>query len=117
MMNVVYDQPWTPRVTLSLERNVYTATLEVDGMNPQRDTTAEERSAGIKSLQPPTVQVRKRSKDSVNHRLLIDLGFRALAAAVENTDPGTAGPGGLLMVKLRSSLAMRGAIRLLGEDI
>jgi len=90
-------------------------------LSPQRDLTAEEKRAGITSLNPPTVKVRARLKRADTNRALIDACCRAVGAAGWATTGETGGPAGVLMTYLRTSLAVRGALRLLaaqlGEDI
>lgn len=110
MTTVIYDTGTTPRVTLSLESGVYTAVLEVEGLDPQRGTTAEERSEGISSLDPPTV-----SAD--NYRDLIDRAQRAVGSSIESTLGENGGAGEITMVYYRVAKGVRQAIRLLGEDI
>lgn len=114
---VTYDVDGMPRVTLTRDGNFWEATLEIDGLAPQRGTTAEERSAGIISLDPPSIRVRARRKAADTHRELIDAGTRAVSVSATSTLGDTGGPGGLLMSYLRVSRGIREALRLIGEDI
>lgn len=118
MTTVTVDETGLPRVTLSLDGEFYRAVLEVEGLDPQRGTTAEERAIGVQSLNPPTIRVRKRRRAADTHRALIDAAFRAVSVSATSTlDGDNGGPGGLLMTYLRVSRGMRQAIRALGEDI
>jgi hypothetical protein len=94
-----------------------TATIEVEGIEPTRTTTAEERAAGVTSLNPPAISVRPRSTRPKTHRAAIDAAWLAVSAATTSTDGLTGGPGGLLMLYLRTSMAIRKALRLAAEDI
>jgi hypothetical protein len=110
MSTVVYDSVGSPRVTLSKTGDTFDCILEVDGLEPDRDTTAEERAFGIRSLNPPTVRAR-------TLRALIDAAVRAVQASATSTAGETGGPGGLLMTHYRVARAVRTALRLLDEDI
>lgn len=112
-----YDSTGTPRVTLTREGGFYEATLEVTGLDPQRDLTAEERRVGITSLNPPTVRIREQKTEAKSHRRLIDACQRAVTASATSTLGSTGGPGGLLLTHFRVALAVRAAIRGLDEDI
>lgn len=115
---VTVDVPYLPAVELTVEDDGrINATIEVDGIEPTRGTTAEERAAGITSLDPPTISVRPMATRARTHRAAIDAAFRALSSAVHATDGATGGPGGLLMLYLRTSMAIRKALRLAGESI
>ncbi|MFO7179584.1 MAG: hypothetical protein DIU78_012880 [Pseudomonadota bacterium] len=106
---VTYDAPHSPRVTLTKDGSVYTAVIEVEGLDPQRDTSADERRVGVRSLNPPTVR-------ATSSRRLIDAACRAVAASATSTLGETGGPGGLAMTHWLVTRAVKEALRLLGED-
>ena len=115
---VEYDPIWGPRVTLTADEDGgFTAVIEVAGNAPQRGTTAEEREAGITSLDPPTVVVSALETPYDTHRALIDGAWRAVASAASSTTGESGGPGGLIMTCLRVTMTMRHALRLLDEEI
>jgi hypothetical protein len=109
MATVTYDAVWSPKVTLTKDGNVYSAVIEVEGLDPQRETSAEERRAGISSLNPPTVR-------ATSARRLIDAACRAVAASATSTTGESGGPGGLAMSYFLTARSVKQAIRLLGED-
>jgi hypothetical protein len=112
------DSAYLPTVELTVaDDGRITATIEVDGLEPTRETTAEERAAGITSLDPPTISIRPLSTRARTHRAAIDAAWRAVASSAAATDGLTGGPGGLLMVCLRTTMAIRTALRLAGESI
>jgi hypothetical protein len=114
---VIQNTDGQPIVTLFKEGDFWKLTLEVEGLDPQRNASAEERSLGIKSLSPPEIRVRARRKPADTHRALIDIGTRAVSAAATSTTGETGGPGGILMSYLRTATAIRWALRAFGEDI
>ncbi len=87
----------------------YFATIEADGLAPDRSTTAEERQLGILSLTPPAV-----ATDSLDK--LIEQGSRAMQASAFLTYPEM-GPGELAMIHYRTARAIKTALRKLGEDV
>lgn len=114
---VVYDETWTPKVTLTRGDDYFEAVVEVTELDPQRYLSADERFAGIRDLDPPTVRVPilRRRRDS--HRRLIDSAQRAVTAATTSTLGSTGGPAALLFTHFRVALGIRGALRMLDEDI
>lgn len=116
---VVYDAKDAPKVTLTKDdAGGFTAVIEVEGLEPQRSTTAEERVAGITSLDPPTITVRKLATAYSTHRALIDASWRAVSASATSTLGGdTGGPGGLICTCIRVTAAVRHALRMLDEDV
>nr|PZN62474.1 MAG: hypothetical protein DIU58_12380 [Sphaerobacter thermophilus] len=115
---IVYDGPGAPRITLTrTDRGALEAVIEVEGLAPQRDITAEERFAGILSLDPPTVRVRPARNVRKMHRSLISAACRAVSSSATSTTGETGGPGAIICVYMRVALAMRQALRRLGEDI
>jgi hypothetical protein len=111
MPSKTWDCPGWPRATATFEGNVYTIVVDgIDGLSPQRETSASERVRGIVSLDPPTV--RSRDLDEV-----IDLAVEATDVAVQSTLGTSAEPGELLMIRLRVAMAVRGALTELGVDV
>lgn len=115
---VVYDSTILPKVTLTrTTAGGFECVLEVDGLEPQRATTAEERAAGITSLDPPTVSISAKKTPGKTHRALLDASWRAVSASATSTTGETGGPGGLAMTCLRVTMAVRHALRALDEGI
>lgn len=115
---VTYDKIYAPRVTLTKEdTGAFLAVVEVDGIEPTRLETAEERAAGILTLNPPTVRAPVRQNPYDSHRILIDGCCRAVQSAISSTTGETGGPAALMMGHMRVSFAVRRALRLLGEEI
>lgn len=116
---VVYDTSFAPKVTLTKDdAGGFTAVIEVEGLDPQRGTSADERAMGITSLDPPTVTVSARASAYSTHRALIDASWRAVSASATSTLGGdTGGPAGLICTCLRVTAAVRHALRLLEEEI
>jgi hypothetical protein len=122
----LYDGFGAPRVLVRVfdgaHRKRYFCVIDVAGIVPYRNTTAEERKAGILSLSTPAVHANKIEK-------LIESGSLALQAAAFAT-PGVGfdvnkdgshkvilGPGDLAMMHYRTARAIRAALRLIDEDI
>lgn len=116
---VSYAPSWGPSVELTVEDDgSIECAVTIDDLEPTRETTAEERTAGITSLDPPTASIARKSSDYLTHRAVIDGAVRAVTAAAESTDGMSgAGPGALLMLTLRVTMAVREALRRAGEDI
>lgn len=110
--SVVYDSPGSPKVTLARVAGAYDLVLEVEGLEPYRTTTAEERGVGIESLEPPTVHAK-------NILQLVSSGSRAVQTAVLATPAytDTILAGDLAMIHYRTARAIRHALRLIDEDI
>jgi len=116
--SVVYDASTGPKVTLTrTDAGGFQCVLEVDGLEPQRATTAEERAVGITSLDPPTVVIAPQATSAKTHRALIDASWRAVSASATSTTGETGGVAGLLMTCLRVTMSVRHALRLLEEEI
>lgn len=108
MASYTWDREHWPRATVGLDGGVYECVVDgIEGLNPQRTTSASERLRGILTLEPPTV----RSRDVQE---LIDLALEAVDVAVASTlgDSGT--PGEYLMVRYKAAVAVRGALDGLG---
>lgn len=113
---VVYNTDGRPKVTLTRDDDDgLEAIIEVDGLEPTRDTTAEERAVGITSLDPPTVSVRDRSDRAEVLRALIDGGNRAVNASATSTLGETGGAYGMACSCYRVSSAIKAAIRMLSD--
>jgi hypothetical protein len=119
--------------------STFAAVVEISDLAPARGTKAEERDAGILSLHPPTVMVGANvyTTDARKvpillhqaHRRLIAATLQAVTTAIYETDEaisrdgfegGTArqrGMAGQVWQVLRVSMALRRALRLMGEDI
>lgn len=117
MTTVVYDTPFAPRVTLTKSAAALLAVIEVDGLDPQRSTTPEERFVGIESLNPPTVRVPILRDPRASHRRLIDAAVRATQCSATSTLGSNGGPVALFYTYMRVSIAVRSALRLIGEEI
>lgn len=110
MASETWDREGWPRATVTFEGGSYECIVDgIDGLEPQRSVSVDEQARGILSLEPPTV--RSRVVDD-----LIDLATEAVDVAVVSTlgDPGE--PGDILMVRMKTAAAVRGALDLLGVD-
>ena len=111
-----YDQVAVPSCTVSREtsatsgRSVYTLTIELLESSPNRLVTAEERVAGIISLDPPTV-----SHSRIND--LIRLAILACSNAYEATDGFVIDGEILASIAHRVSYSAVQSLRKLGEDV
>jgi len=110
------DISGTPKVTVT-ERNsdvtsakVYTAEVEFLELDPKRGTTSEERSAGISSLAPPTVQASE-------PRDLIRLAIRACGSSFDATDGFTMGASIYYLMSIAVAHGVQEALRELGVDV
>jgi hypothetical protein len=116
--SIVYDRSYSPKVTLTRDTTGrLTATIELTGLDPDRDVNADERKRGITSLDPPTVESRPLASRPKTLRVLIDGSWRAVAEAIAAT-PGlpTMTPADLASVCLRVTGAVRAALREMDED-
>lgn len=110
MQTYTWDRSSFPRATVTFDGGVYEAVLDgVEGLNPQRSTSASERIRGLVSLDPPTA--RSRDVDE-----LVDLAVEAFDVAVASTLGDTGKPGDYLMVRYRAAVAVRGALEGLEVD-
>jgi hypothetical protein len=117
--STVYERDYTPRVTLSRDATgKLTAVIEVEGVAPDRTPNAEERAAGITSLDPPTIVVRPLASRSATLRRLLDASWRAVAEAAKSTpEVETLTPADLSTIGYRVTSAVRAALRLIKEDV
>ena len=100
----------TKTVSATSGRKRFTVALDLQEINPVRGVTAEERSRGITSLNPPTV-----SADTPN--ALIRKAVVACSNAIHETE-GFAMSGYLLiMLSFRVSHSVLQALRAIGEDV
>lgn len=123
-----FEASWSPRVTItrtvdsSGAPSPFVVVVGLEDLDPQRDVTLEETGAGISSLNPPTVTVRPLQTARATHRDLMRAVLRAVTTAVWET-PRTdftarqRGMAGQVWIVLRTSWAVRRALRLMGEDI
>jgi len=116
---VTYDRSYSPAVTLTRDTTgKLTAIIEVTGLAPDRTPNAEERKAGITSLDPPTVESRSRANRAKTIRFLLDAGHRAVAESVKATEgQATLTPADLSIICYKVSSAIRASLRAIGEDI
>lgn len=110
MATATWDRDGWPRATVTFEGGTYSVVVDgIEGLEPQRTTSADERTRGILSLEPPTV--RSRVVDDV-----IDLAVEAVDVAVASTLGDAGEPGDWLMVRVKTAAAVRGALELIGVD-
>lgn len=115
---IVHDVEMSPKVTLTRTANIgFACIVEVEGLDPKRTVTAEEKAAGITSLNPPTVVIGPRDKRKDTHRALLDAIWRAVSASATSTLGETGGPGEIAMCCYRVTRAVRHALRLIDEPI
>lgn len=115
----LYESVESPRTLvriLTTGSKPYFCVLEIEGTEPYRHTTSEERQRGILSLAPVAVRARTALK-------LIEVGSVALQTAIYAT-PGYEwggenglGAGDLAMIHYKTTRAIRAALRTLGEDV
>ena len=110
------DAARAPQVDLTVEvidttgQTFYTATVNLLELDPVRTTTAEERTAGITSLDPPTVTSQV-PQDVVN------LAVRACASSYDATDGIELTHEIYAAIGYSVPYAVAGALRLAGVDI
>jgi hypothetical protein len=118
MATATVNPNWAPKCTVTVDDDGnIEAIVEIDELEPTRETTAEERGAGITSLDPPTVSIQARATTYDTHRAVIDGCLLAVAASADATDGSPGGIGPLFMMQLRTAIALRWALRECGEDI
>lgn len=121
LQTVTYDSPGSPRITLTRDAtHGFFAVLEVSGLAPTRGPSAEERFAGIESLDPPMVRVQAQATMRETYRTLIAAAKRAVSSSATSTTGTTGGPRGIILTHMRVAFAMRAALRALTnptEDI
>ena len=102
------DLDGLPRVTVTLDAKGYAATVEILGLSPGRSISAEERFAGISSLDPPTVRAKTAHE-------MIRLAIRATLSAIQATDQSVV-PAVAAAVAYGVDFAARNALEALKED-
>ena len=116
--SVVVDPFWGPKLTLSRDDfGGFDAVIEIGALDPQRGTTVEERFAGIRSLNPPTVRISPKRTREATMRALIDTCCLAVGVAATSSAGNSGGPAGLLLTYFRVVLVVRRGLRLLKENI
>lgn len=120
--SVLYDHASAPltvlvRTTPRDGQASWTAALLIEGLDPQRAVSVEEKGLGIASLDPPVVSIAERGTPKATHQELLGLAARAVQSACTSTTGTTGGPGGLAMTYYRVTRALRHALRTLGEQI
>lgn len=116
--SAVIDPSWGPKVTLTRDAGgTLTATLEVEGLAPQRLPNSEEQGAGITSFDPVTVFVGDSPVRKETCVGLVKIATRALWSAIASTDGATPTAKGLSMIALRTSMAVSKALREIDEDV
>ena len=109
---------YAPRVTLTRDDGgSFDCVIEIEGLEPARAITTEERRLGIVSLDPPTLRIQAVRSRYQTHRNLIAAGCRAVIASVESTTGDAGGIGEIAMAYMRTAWAIRSALRLLDEEI
>jgi hypothetical protein len=110
-----YDIVRQPSVDLTVEvldttgQTFYTAVVNILELAPDRSTTAEERTAGISSIDPPTVR-------SQTPQDLINLAIRACGSSLGNTPGVELTPDLYASLAYSVALAVSGALNLAGVD-
>jgi hypothetical protein len=116
-IEIVYDKAYAPTVTLTRDTaGTLTATLEIEGLDPQRDPSVEEQGLGILSLDPPRVYAADKPTRRRTIDALISAAYRAVFASVAATTGATPAPYELSTIGFRISTGLRAALRLVGED-
>lgn len=108
MASATVDLDGLPKVTVTSSGKGYSATVEILGIAPTRSISAEERFAGISSLDPPTVSARTRIE-------LIRRATRATLNAIQATDESVT-PAIAARVAYGVDYAIRDAFEKLGLD-
>lgn len=111
-----YDAVRLPQVDLTVEVNdttgqtIYTAVVNLLELSPERTLTAEERTAGITSLDPPTVT-------SQIPQELVNLAVRACASSYDATEGLTLTPEIYASLSYSIPGGVMGALRKAGVDV
>lgn len=105
----------TTELTVTTDTNTgetaYTCVVNLLEIDPVRSTSAEERAAGITSLNPPTVRVLN------DPQMLINTCVRACGSGIDATDGVELSPLGYGYLSMYVPLAVLGALRLAGVDV
>ena len=111
-----FDAVHAPEVVLTVEvldttgQTFYTAVVNLLELDPGRTLTAEERTAGIVSLNPPTVT-------SQTPQTVIDLAVRACASSYEATEGLTLTPTIYAALGYSVPYGVAGALRMAGANV
>lgn len=100
---------WPTAYVLIDGSQLYALVEGIDGLAPQRETTADERMRGIESLDPPLVT-------ASDWNDLVDLALEATDEAVRSTLGTTPDLGAALLLRWKTAEAVRGALRDAGVD-
>lgn len=113
-----YDVNGFPAVTLTRDVDGgLLAVVDITGLEPTRTTTSEERTAGVTSLDPPTVAIAAKTDRAKTVRALIDGAVRAVWASAASTLGTAGGMGDLVVSGWRTSVAVKQALRAIDEDV
>lgn len=110
-----FDAIRLPHVNLTVEvldttgQTFYTAEVSLTELDPSRTTTAEERTAGISGLNPPTVRAQ-------TPQTLINLAIRACSSAYDSTPGFTLTPDVYASLTYSVAASISGALNLAGVD-
>lgn len=111
-----WDTTYTPKAVVSRDTDgALTVTLELEGLEPIRTPTSEENAAGISSFEPVTVTMTDGGDRPLAIRNLMKACGRGLTAAASSTRGGLTAVE-MSMLWLRTSIAVRGALRNIDED-
>lgn len=107
----VFESPGLPRATVTREDDgAFSCVVDqIDGLSPTRTVSTEETVLGITSLNPPTCVAATALE-------LADLAEHMVAEAIDATDREST-PAEWLMIHLKVGMAVKGALRALGEDV
>lgn len=115
---VVSDRPYAPKVTLERDTSgTLTATLEIEGLDPQRDPNTEERAAGVVSFDPLRVFAADQTSRRAAILRLLSAAQRATFSAIASSNGATPQPAQLSAIAWRVSIAVRRALREMDENI
>lgn len=106
-----FDLRGFPRATVTREDDgSFRCVVDnIDGLAPTRTVSSEEAALGILLLDPPTIVADTAAE-------LVDATEHAVAEAVDATDREST-PAEYLMITLRTGIAVKTALRALGEDV
>lgn len=100
---------WPTAYVLVDGSQLYALIEGIEGLAPQRETTADERVRGIESLDPPVVMASDWNE-------LVDLALEATDEAVRSTLGTTPNLGASLMLRWKTAMQVRGALSDAGVD-
>lgn len=105
----IFNRSGLPRATVTHEDDgTFSCVVdEIEGLSPTRSPSAEEMTAGIQLLDPPTVT-------GVTALELVENACAAVSEAIDSTDRAST-PAEYVQILLRTGIAVRGAIRALRQ--